>query len=521
MFVRSMAGRRGRAVAIAGVLTAATLSAQGQARPVGLFTDHVDVGSSKITGTTAYNAVSQEYTVSASGANMWAARDEFQFAWRKMTGDFILQARIEFVGEGVDPHRKAGLMIRSRLDPDSPYADAIIHGDGLTSLQYRRTNGAITEQIESPAKGSDIIQIERKGSTYVMSAAKFGQPFTVSQVADVALGDEVYVGLALCSHNADVVERAVFKDVRITRPAADNFRPYRDYIGSVLEILTVATGRRQVIHASERPYEAPNWTNDGGALIFNTSGTDTAWRGRLHRFDLLTRQSTVIDTGERIRNNNDHVLSPDGTMLAISDQSLQGVGSTIYTVPVTGGVPKRITTLAPSYMHSWSPDAKWLVYTGGRVPAQGQPQNLDIYRIPSDGSGPEERLTSASGVDDGPEFTPDGKYIYFNSVRTGTMQIWRMGPTGNGQEQVTNDEFNNWFPHISPDGQSIMMISFPRDIDPADHPYYKRVYLRVMPISGGTPRVVAYVYGGQGTINVPSWSPDGTMVAFVSNTGAY
>jgi Tol biopolymer transport system component len=235
----------------------------------------------------------------------------------------------------------------------------------------------------------------------------------------------------------------------------------------------------------------------------------------------MTRQSTIIDTGERIRNNNDHVLSPDGTMLAISDQSLPGVGSTIYTVPVTGGVPKRITTLAPSYMHSWSPDAAWLVYTGGRILTAGQPQNLDIYRIPADGSGPEQRLTTAAGVDDGPEFTPDGKYIYFNSVRTGTMQIWRMTPDGQNQEQVTNDEFNNWFPHISPDGQSIMIISFPKDINPADHPYYKRVYLRVLPIGGGTPRVVAYVYGGQGTINVPSWSPDSTMVAFVSNTGTY
>jgi Tol biopolymer transport system component len=484
---------------------------------VGIFEGHGDVGAPTIKGTATYNGATQEYHLSAGGTNMWAERDEFKFVYKRMTGDFILQARIELLGQGVDPHRKAGVIIRSTMDADSPYVDAMAHGDGLTSLQFRRSKGAITEQTESSVKGADVLQIERKGTTYVMSVARFGEPFSVSQVADIALGDEVLVGLALCSHNPAVTERAIFRDVSLTRPAADNFRPYRDYIGSVLELLDVETGRREVIYRSERPFEAPNWTNDGAALIFNTSGTDPDWRGRLHRFDLLTRQSTVIDTGTNIRNNNDHVLSPDGMTLAISDQSLQGVGSTIYTVPVTGGTPKRITTLAPSYMHSWSPDGKWLIYTGGRNHGDGQ--NLDIYRIPSDGSGPEERLTTATGVDDGPEHTPDGRYIYFNSVRSGTMQIWRMAPDGSNQEQVTDDDLNNWFPHISPDGQQIVMISFPKDINPSDHPYYKRVYLRLMPISGGAPKVIAYVYGGQGTINVPSWSPDGKMVAFVSNTG--
>ena len=486
---------------------------------VGLFDGHGDVGAPAVRGSASYNGVSQEYRLSAGGTNMWAERDEFQFVWKRMSGDFILQARVELVGQGVDPHRKAGLIIRSTMDANSPYADAILHGDGLTSLQFRRTKGAITEEVASPATGSDVLQIERKGTTYIMSAARFGDPFTVSEVADLQLGEEVLVGLALSAHNPAVTERAVFRDVRLTRPAADDFRPYRDYIGSVLEVLALDTGRREMIFRSERPFEAPNWTPDGSSLIFNASGTDPDWRGRLHRFDLLTRDSTIIETGTNIRNNNDHVLSPDGLTLAISDQSLQGVGSTIYTVPVTGGTPKRITTLAPSYMHGWSPDGRWLIYTGGRNHGDGQ--NLDIYRIPSDGSGPEERLTTAAGVDDGPEYTPDGQYVYFNSVRSGTMQIWRMAPDGSNQEQVTSDDLNNWFPHVSPDGTSLVMISFPKDIDPSDHPYYKRVYLRHMPLSGGAPRVVAYVYGGQGTINVPSWSPDGTHVAFVSNTGPY
>jgi Tol biopolymer transport system component len=392
--------------------------------------------------------------------------------------------------------------------------DGVVHGDGLTSLQFRRTKGAITEQRESPVKGAEVIQLERKGSTYTFSAAKFGEPFTATDVSDIALGDEVMVGLALCSHNPDVTERAIFSNVRIIRPVKDGFTPYRDYIGSVLELLDVRSGSRQAIHRSADPFEAPNWTRDGGALIYNTSGRSEA-RGRLFRFDLATRQPTLIDTGSINRNNNDHVISFDGTMLGISDGSAGG-GSSVYTVPIAGGTPKRITTLSPSYLHGWSPDGRTLVYTGGRG------GEFDIYTIPSDGSGPEVNLTRTKGLDDGPEFTPDGQYIYFNSVRGGgTMQIWRMKSDGSSPEPITNDGLNNWFPHISPDGQWIAFISFPADVKPDDHPYYKRVYLRLMPIGGGTPRVIAYVYGGQGTINVPSWSPDGRMLAFVSNTDAW
>jgi hypothetical protein len=500
------------AAAIAATLTMSGAAAPSGSRPLGPFDSHQDVGEPKIAGTAAYNAVSQEFSLSAGGVNMWAQRDEFHFVWKRMTGDFILQARVEFLGTGVEPHRKAGWMIRPSLDTDSAYVDGMVHGEGLTSLQFRRTKGAITEQTEMATKGPDVIQLERKGGKYIFSAAKYGEPFTSAEIADIDLGDQVYVGLALCSHNPDVTERAIFRDVRIVVPARDSFVPYRDFIGSVLEILDLQSGHRQIVYQSAQPFEAPNWTSDGSALIYNRSGRGEGWGG-LYRFDLATRQPTLIDTGAANRNNNDHVLSFDGTMLGISDQSQASGGrSTVYTVPIGGGTPKRITTLSPSYLHSWSPDGKALIFTGGRN------NEFDIYRMPADGSGPEVKLTDFKGLDDGPEYTPDGRHIYFNSVRSGLMQIWRMDPDGTNPEQVTNDDYNNWFPHISPDGQSIVMISFPKDVPPTDHPYYKRVYLRMMPITGGTPKVIAYVYGGQGTINVPSWSPDGKMIAFVSNT---
>jgi len=398
-----------------------------------------------------------------------------------------------------------GWIVRSSLEAGSPHASAVVHGDGLTSLQFRGTKGAATEEVRSAVKVPDMIQLERKGADYIMSVARFGEPFATEQVSGLPLGDEVYVGLFVCSHNKDVVEKALFRDVQITRPARDDFVPYRDYIGSNIEILDIATGDRRVIYMSPDSLQAPNWTRDGKALIYNS-------KGRLYRFDLARSSPAEIPTDFATSNNNDHVLSFDGKMLGISHQPREeGNRSIVYTVPASGGKPVKITTQGPSYMHGWSPDGKFLVYTGGR---NGE---FDIYKIAATG-GQEIRLTTAKGLDDGPEYAPDGKHIYFCSTRSGTMQIWRMNPDGSRQEQVTSDGYNNWFPHISPNGKWIAFLSFNKDVSPDDHPFYKRVYLRLMPIEGGPAKIIAYVYGGQGTINVPSWSPDSKRIAFVSNT---
>ena len=496
-----------RAIVIVMAIAASATSSRAQ-NQLGIFAAQTDVGPTQHRGSTLYDSERQTYAIAGSGENMWNERDEFHFVWKRMTGNFILSARGRFASKGVEAHRKIGWTIRPTLETSSPHVTAAVHGDGLASLQFRRAPGAMTEEIKSadsiPNPDAEI-QLERRDGIYIMSVARFGDTLVTTQLTDIALPDTVYVGLFVCSHNDSVVERAAFSNVRITVPARKDFVAYRDYIGSNLEILDLATGNSAVVHRYRGSFQAPNWTTDGKALIY-------AQEGRLYRFDLASRTPTVINTAFATRNNNDHVLSFDGKMLAISNHAPEDSGASIvYTVATTGGTPKRVTAKGPSYLHGWSPDGRWLVYVGQRN------DEFDIYRIPTRG-GEEIRLTSTPGLDDGPEYSPDGKYIYFNSARTGRMQIWRMRPDGTEQEQITNDGFNNWFPHISPDGKSMVFISFSPDVPADDHPFYKHVLLRLMPVGGGPARVIAYVYGGQGTINVPSWAPDGKRLAFVSNT---
>ncbi len=477
--------------------------ASGQA--VGVFDEHADVGNPKIAGDATYDAALQEYSVSGSGYNVWFEHDEFHFVWKRLRGNFIVRASARFVGQGVDPHRKLGWMVRSDLDSNATHVNAVVHGDGLTALQFRSSVGGETEEVRSQVAAADVIQLERRGNSYVMSAARFGEPLVSQEISDLVLGEEVYVGIFVSSHNEDVREQAVFRNVRIVVPAGEDLVPYQNYLGSNLEIMDTETGHRQILYRSPVSLQAPNWTIDDKSLIYNSNGL-------MYRFDLDKGTPVAINTGFASRNNNDHVLSFDGRQLAISHHGGDEGASIIYTLPIEGGTPRRVTALGPSYLHGWSPDGRFVVYTGRR---EG---DYDIYKIPVEG-GEEVRLTDAPGLDDGPEYSPDGEYIYFNSVRSGTMQIWRMKPDGSEQTQLTDDIYNNWFPHISPDGERILFLSYLPDVNPSDHPFYKQVYLRLMPAGGGDPKVVAYVYGGQGTINVPSWSPDSKRVAFVSNSG--
>ena len=468
------------------------------------FTNRTDIGSCRIPGSIDYDRESQTYLVGGSGANIWSGSDHFSFAWRKLSGDFILTAEFRFIGEGVNPHRKAGWMIRKTLDRDSPYADAVVHGDGLTSLQYRTEAGGETRESASRIKAPKVLQLERTGKRFIMRVAGPGSPLEAAGEIELDLGDEVYAGLAICAHDDKAFEIAEARNLRIDFPLPGEGVSSGEGCASRLEILDVSTGSRKILYATDQLLEAPNWTPDGKDLVYNS-------RGQLFRFNLESREISRIDTGKARGINNDHVISWSGDRLGISHQADRGElsGSTISVLPLSGGLPVMVTSQAPSYLHGWSPDDRYLVYTARR---EGR---YDIYRIPAAG-GTETRLTCQESLDDGPEYSPDGEWIYFNSARTGTMQIWRMHPDGNGQEQLTFDQWNDWFPHLSPDGQTVLFLSYPPETDAQDHPRCRRVMLRTMSPKGGEARVVAYLYGGQGTINVPSWSPDGGRAAFVS-----
>ena len=483
-----------------------TVNAESPANPsveaptgtLGVFEAHCDIGTVLHSGTTTYDDVAKTYTLAGSGENMWFAKDAFHFAWKKVSADCSLTADISFLDRGTDPHRKACLMIRQGLEADAAYVDAAVHGDGLTSLQFRDAKGAATHEIQANVSAPLRLRIEKRGKYALMYLASRGEELKFSGAAvRIALEVPFYVGIGVCAHNKDVVEKAVFSNVELNTTLA---APTKPMLYSTLETQSMASTDRRVVHVTPTRIEAPNWLRDNKSLIYNSGG-------RLHRIPTSGGKPEVIDTAFAIRCNNDHGVSPDGKLLVISDQSQGKRQSLIYTLPVGGGKPKLITPTGPSYWHGWSPDGNTLAYCAER---NGE---FDVYTIPADG-GEEQRLTTAEGLDDGPEYSPDGKHIYFNSDRSGRMQIWRMKADGGEQERVFEDEFNNWFPHISPDGRQMVFLSYEKDVK--GHPADKDVTLRRMNLDNKKIDVIGRFLGGQGTVNVPCWSPDSKRIAFVT-----
>src|SRR5258708_23668012 len=244
------------------LFTTCIFSLYGFAQKVGDFGGHDDVGAILHKGSAEYNSSTEQYRLTGSGGNIWFTHDEFQFAWKKMKGDFILQARGCLVGPGTELQRKFGWMIRPSLDSTAAMVCAALHGDGLTSLQYRKTPKTNVEQVQFSIKAPDVIELERRGKQFIMSVAHYGETYVTEQVSDIDLGDEVYVGLFVCAHNKDLIETASFDNVRIIIPAKTDFVAYREYIGSHIETMDVATGHREIIYTSPVSLQAPNWMPD-------------------------------------------------------------------------------------------------------------------------------------------------------------------------------------------------------------------------------------------------------------------
>ena len=455
---------------------------------IGLFEDHGDVGEVGAPGGATFE--DDRYRVTGSGANMWFDRDAFHFVWQRVTGDMALAATVDFEGEGADPHRKACLVVRAGLGADAVYADVALHGDGLTSLQFRTTTGAATHEVRSHRIAPHRIEIRRRGRT--VSTLVDGEP--AGGAVQLDLPEEYWIGLGVCSHAAGVAETAVFSDV-VLQPLEDG--PTRLF--STIETIDVASTDRSTVAVLDRWVEAPNWTADD-KLIVNGEGL-------LYSVPVAGGDLTPIDTGSATACNNDHGISPDGTRIVISDQSAADGLSVISTLPIGGGQPVRVTASAPSYWHGWSPDGSTLAFCAERDGAFG------IFTVPVDG-GEERRLTTAVHLDDGPDYSPDGEWIYFNSDRTGLMQIHRVRPDGTDLERVVESGTGDWFPHVSPDGRWMVHLAYAPVVE--GHPRDQEVALVLTDRSDGSSQVIAELFGGQGTINVPSWSPDSTRFAFVS-----
>lgn len=286
----------------------------------------------------------------------------------------------------------------------------------------------------------------------------------------------------------------------------------RDNTDSILCTMDVETGEETVLHEFPGIIEAPNWLNDGNTLLYNADG-------KIYRYEIDKDHVEQVDTGFCVQCNNDHIPSPDNQLLAVSCMPPELTDGTyeshIYVLPMTGGEPKDLTGPGLSYLHGWSPDGKELAYCAFRKKPEEETMRIEICTIPSDG-GEETCLTDGKGYNDGPEYSPDGKHIWFNSTRSGLMQVWRMNRDGSGLTQMTDFDANNWFGHVSPDGKHVIYLTFAKgELEPNEHLPNMYVSLGMMDYDGQNKKKLLDLFGGQGSINVNSWAPDSRRIAYV------
>jgi TolB protein len=394
--------------------------AEAPASSLGIFQGEGDVGTVLHPGSAHFDATHDTYTVAGSGENMWFGEDDFHFVWTKVSGDVALTASIAFVGDRGNPHRKAVLMIRQSLDGGSKTVDIAQHGNGLTSLQFRATDGGPAHEIQSNITAPQTVRIEKRGDFfYAFLSGSDGKLHPAGASTKLALTGPFYIGIGVSAHDKNVTETALFSHVKLTPLSPATGKPV---LYSTLETITIASADRRVSYVAPGDLESPTWSRDGNTIAFT----------------------------ER------HDNATDG-----------------YTIPVRSG---------PVTPQKMPPEA--------------------VRKFPA--------VISTTK----PEISPDGQYIYFSTERSGHAQIWRRDPYGSAQERLLLSDTNDWFPHVSPDGKWLVFLSYPPTV--AGHPANQDVVLNLMSLEDRRVHVLATLLGGEGTINLPSWSPDSSQLAFTS-----
>jgi TolB protein len=494
----------GRVWLAALLLTVATMSAQAaapagkQGAGLGLFQAQSDIGNVAPAGSAHYDAGRRVYTIASAGANTWYHIDHFNYLWTRGAGDMALRAQISFpphrYAHDPNPHRKGMLMFRQSLAAGSAYVDAALHGVGLTALQYRRERGANTPDIELTIDAPRSLRLEKRGDVFTLYVSQAGEPLhPVGASIRLHLRAPFYVGLGALSHDPQTTDVIEFSHVRLERLKPVPPTAKRVLYSTLQTIEFTDQFRRAVVIRSVPAYlQSADWAPDGKSIIVDEDG-------RIERIPYLTPDGggppQPIDVRGLAGCSGNFGLSPDGQRLAVSCARTPGGLHQIYLLAAQGGEPAHQLTRGAqaSFFHAWSPDGKVVAFT------RGSASHADIFTIPSRG-GPETRLTRDT-VNDGPVFSPDGQYLYFDSARSGTPQIWRMRTDGTQAEQLTDDDSRNSSPHLSPDGGTLAFLSQP----PMSGGGFEPATLRVMRLDDGLIQSVVELRGDRGSFSMQPW----------------
>ena len=487
--------------------------ADQQTGELGVFESQSDVGSVVPAGTATYDRARRVYTLSAAGANTWYHVDAFHYLWKRMSGDVALSAEIHFpqarYAHDPNPHRKAILMFRQTLDPGGVYADAVQHGSGMTALQYRLDRGGNSQDIELNIDAPQAVRIEKRGDTFTLLLSTKGEPLhQIGASVRVKLTEPFYAGLGALSHDVNTTDVVEFSNVHIEALTPAPKSAGRGTLYSTLQaIQTEDQFRRAMVVRTVPSYmEAPNWAPDGTSIYVHEAG-------RIARIPYLPPgvggDPQFLDTGALVDCSGNYGVSPDGKSLAVSCAASKGGMHQVYVLSVQEPRPPRRVTLGAesSFFHAWSPDSRTIAFT------RGSADRADIFTIDAAG-GPELRLTSDT-VNDGPDYSADGKLIYFDSSRSGSMQIWRMKIDGSGAEQLTDDDGRNSSPHVSRDGRTIAFLSERS----TGHPGIGPASIKLMSFSDGQIRTLVSFLGDRGSFSMYGWG-DANHLAFVSYQNA-